>query len=74
MGCKCGETSNMFEYSSKLRVPKIKNKVKFRKFLKDCPIFVNMIEEHQQEKFRTLLRYIKLYRTKINGFDWTYIE
>jgi hypothetical protein len=74
MACKGKDKSKHFGYSHKLRVPKINNKVKFREFLNDCPIFVNCVSEKLQKDFREMLRYLKMYGVKINGKDWTYVE
>lgn len=75
MGCKCGQTDMRFFYSYKLRVPvSTKNKGKFRKFLDDCPIFVNMVKDHQREAFLDLLRAVGYYDKAINGQEWTRIQ
>ena len=75
MGCKCKNKDMQFSYSHKLRVPtSTKNKVKFRKFLDDCPIFVNMVSEEQQEAFLELLREVKYFNKTINGRKWTNIQ
>lgn len=67
-GCKCGNTDYHFSYSYKLRVPtSIKNKVLFRKFLEDCPIFVNCVPEELKPAFRDLLRKVKYFDKSING-------
>ena len=71
---KCGHDNNQFSLSPKLRPPKIDNKVKFRKFLDDCPIFVNMVREHQKEAFINLLRKVKYFNKTINGRRWTNIS
>lgn len=65
--------SKTFIYSDKLRVPSTKNKVKFRKFLDDCPQFVNCVPEDLQEDFRNLLRKVKYTGKSINGREWTRI-
>ena len=70
--CKCGTNDMWFEYSHKLRPPlTTKNKVKFRKFLDDCPIFVNCVPDELKEDFRNLLRKVKYTGRRINGFKWT---
>jgi len=72
--CKCGLTDKMFKYSDKIRTPRgTSNKVVFRKFLDDCPAFVNLIPESLQEDFLHLLRKIKYFNKSINGRDWTNI-
>lgn len=64
-----------FNYSYNLRVPNnIKNKAKFRKFLDDCPIFVNCVDENQRESFLDLLREVKYFNKTINGRKWTNIK
>jgi hypothetical protein len=52
----------------------IKNKAKFRKFLDDCPTFVNMVKDDQQEAFLNLLREVKYFNKTINGRIWTNIK
>jgi len=70
--CKCEDKSKTFRYSHKLRVPtSTKNKVKFRKFLDDCPIFANCVPDELQEDFRNLLRKVKYTGREINGHKWT---
>lgn len=67
-GCKCNNTDYHFSYSHKLRVPtSINNKVVFRKFLDDCPIFVNCVPEELLPAFRDLLRKVKYFDKPING-------
>lgn len=67
-GCKCSNDYYHFRYSHKLRVPtSLKNKVVFRQFLENCPIFVNCVPEHLESSFRDLLRYVKYYDKVING-------
>jgi hypothetical protein len=73
MRCKC-ENKDIFYYAHKIRVPLISNKSKFRKFLVDCPEFVNLVSENQRPKFIELLRKIKFFNMKINGQDWTNIS
>ena len=70
-GCKCGNTDYHFSYSYKLRVPtSIKNKVLFRKFLDDCPIFVNCVPEELKPAFRDLLRKVKYFdKSKVICLD-----
>lgn len=73
--CKCKDKSAKFVYSYKLRPPLLtKNKVKFRKFLDDCPTFVNMVSDDQQVMFLDLLREVKYFNKSINGRDWTNIK
>ena len=70
--CKCEDKSFCFDYSHKLRVPtSTKNKVVFRKFLDDCPQFVNCVPEELHEEFRSLLKRVKYTNTPINGQQWT---
>jgi hypothetical protein len=59
--------------SDKLRIPLTDNKVKFRKFLDDCPIFVNMVSIEQRPMFLDLLRDVKYFNKTINGQNWTNI-
>ena len=73
MRCKCLD-KDIFYYSSKLRVPLISNKSRFRKFLIDCPIFPNMVCDKQIPKFQSLLRKVKFYGKTINGIGWTNIN
>lgn len=73
-GCKCGKVDKQFRYSHKLRVPSTKNKVKFRKFLDDCPQFVNCVSVEQRKDFRKLLIRMKYFDKKINGQYWTVIN
>jgi len=64
-----------FIYSPKLRVPtNAKKRAAFRKFLDDCPIFVNCVAEDQREMFLDLLRYVKYFKKSINGQSWTNIK
>jgi hypothetical protein len=72
--CKCHNKNMTFEISDKLRPPSTKNKVKFRKFLDDCPIFVNMVKDHQREQFLELLRKVKYFNKAINDREWTNIS
>lgn len=73
--CKCGKQDMKFTYSYRLRPPQsTKNKVVFRKFLDDCPQFVNMVTEEQQPYFIELLRKVKYFHKSINGFEWTNIK
>lgn len=75
MGCKCTNTDMHFSYSHKLRVPtSTKNKARFRKFLDDCPNFVNMVSKEQQESFLMLLKEINYFDKSINGCQWTNIK
>lgn len=74
--CKCKDPaeSKRFTYSHKLRVPTTtENKAKFRKFLDDCPIFVNCVPEEYHEDFRNLLRKVKYTGRAINGHKWTIV-
>lgn len=70
--CKCTNKRKTFTYSHKLRVPSINNKVRFRKFLDDCPEFVNCVSDDLKEEFRSLLRTMKYFNKTINGQQWTY--
>jgi len=72
--CKCGTDLNRFNVSPKLRIPTTKNKVVFRQFLEDCPIFVNCVPEHLKPKFLDLLRKVKYFNRSINGHKWTNIK
>lgn len=75
MGCKCEDKFFNIRHSHKLRVPlSTKNKVVFRKFLDDCPIFVNCITEEQKPYFRDFLRKLKYFEKTINGHSFTYIS
>ena len=71
--CICLDSSKQFYHSHKLRVPPTKNKVVFRKFLIECPSFVNLVPEELHEDFRNLLRKVKFTEGIINGKDWTKI-
>lgn len=73
--CKCGNRDNIFQFSTRVRPPKnTDNKARFRQFLRDCPEFTNCITEEQRPLFLDLLRKIKMFKTEINGHEWTYIE
>lgn len=72
--CKCGTDEYRFRISGKLRVPSIKNKVKFRKFLDDCPIFPNCVPDNLKPLFVKLLKDVKYYDKKINGLNWTLVK
>jgi hypothetical protein len=75
MGCKCPDNSFTFDHSHKLRVPlTTKNKVVFRKFLKDCPTFVNCIPDELKPYFRDFLRKVKFFNVTINGREFTNIN
>ena len=75
MGCKCEDKSFTIRHTHKLRVPlTTKNKVVFRKFLNDCPQFVNCIEESQIPYFRDFLRKLKYFEEIINGRDFTFVK
>jgi hypothetical protein len=63
-----------FTYSDKLRVPPVDNKAKFRKFLDDCPIFINLVAESQRPDFLKLLREVKYFNKSVNGNEWTNIQ
>lgn len=71
--CKCDYDFHRFSLSYKVRVPDIKNKVKFRKFLDDCPIFPNCVPDGLKPMFRQLLADMKYFNKTINGYSWTYI-
>jgi len=74
MGCKCINKDMTFTYSHKLRVPtSTRNKAKFRKFLDDCPQFINMVQEHQREALIELLRDLK-YFNKFERLKWANIS
>lgn len=74
MGCKCGTTKYTIHHSHKVRAPlSTKNKVVFRKFLEDCPIFVNLVPEELYPHFRNLLIKVKFFDKKINGRDFTLV-
>jgi hypothetical protein len=67
--CKCGTTEHQFPFSYKLRPPKdISKKRKWRKFLKDCPAFVNMVSPPRFKEFNILLKKINWDKPYINGF------
>lgn len=70
----CQRSDHTFGHSHKLRVPTLKNKVKFRKFLVDTTIFFNVVPDHLIPKAQDLLRHVKLYNTTINGRLWTNIK
>ncbi len=73
--CKCNNDNYRFRYSYKLRPPlSLKNRVKFRKFLDDCPIFANCVSEEQRSMFLDLLRKVKYFNKSINGYKWTNIK
>ena len=73
--CKCGEKKYHTIISPRLRPPKnTKNKARFRKFLDDCPEFVNCISEEQQPMALKIFRKISLFNTKVNGMEWTNIK
>lgn len=72
--CNC-KGSLKFRYSSKLRPPEnTGNKVKFRKFLEECPTFVNCVPDELKEEFLGLLREVKAFNMTINGRQWTNIS
>lgn len=70
----CQTSHSTFGHSHKLRVPKVKNKVKFRKFILDVHIFFNVVPEALVPKAQALLRHVKLFDTTINGIAWTNIK
>ncbi len=70
----CQRSDYTFEHSHKLRVPKVSNKVKFRKFIVDTVIFLNVVPDHLKPKAQELLRHVKLFNTPINGREWTNIK
>lgn len=72
--CSCGKIDKKFSFSNKLRPPATKNKVKFRKFLDDCPQFANCVTEELQSDFRDLLTKVKYFNKAINGMQWTIIK
>jgi len=73
--CSCGTQEFLFTFSDKLRPPKTKNKAKFRKFLMDCPQFVNCVPEELMPRFKELLIKVKHPKnTPINGRKWTIIS
>lgn len=72
--CKCDNDFNRFQISSKLRIPDIKNKVKFRKFLYDCPQFPNCVPDNLKPMFKQLLADVKYFDKTINGYEWTKVS
>lgn len=54
--CSCGTTTYIFQFSHKLRPPTKGSKVKWRKFLKDCPQFCNCVGPGLQEEFGNFLK------------------
>lgn len=73
-GCKCNNLDYTIFYSHKVRAPlNTKNKVKFRAFLDDCPIFVNLIPSELEPHFKNLLIKVKYYNKTINGREFTFI-
>lgn len=73
--CKCEDSTHRFHMSDKVRAPtSTKNKVKFRKFLDVCPIFVNCVPDELRPDFLDLLRKIKYFNKVINGQEWTNIK
>ena len=76
---RCQHHEYSFGYSSKLRVPTdTKNKTKFRKFLDECCIFVNLVnyndDDSLRKEFRKLLIDVKYYDKTMNGFQWTLVK
>lgn len=75
MGCKCISKEYSFTYSYKLRVPlSTSNKVVFRKFLDECPQFVNMVPDELIPHFRNLLIKVKFFNKTINGREFTLVS
>ena len=72
--CKCNNSDFRFRISDKLRVPSTSNKVRFRKFLDDCPIFPNCVPPHLENDFKNLLRKVKYFDKVINGKQWTKVS
>ncbi len=70
----CQTNHSTFAHSHKLRVPKVKNKAKFRKFIVDVQIFLNVVPDELRPKAQELLRHVKLFNTTINGYSWTNIK
>lgn len=74
-GCKCPNELNVIFFSHRLRPPlRIRNKARFRKFLDDCPSFVNMVPERLRSEFRKLLIDVKYFNKTINGMEWTRVD
>jgi len=66
--CSCGTTVNIIGHSHKLRPPTTKNKVVWRKFIKDCPQFINLVSGEAIEPFNKFLKSISWDNNdKING-------
>lgn len=60
-----------FEYSYKLRVPlNWKKRAVFRKFLDDCPNFVNLVSVEQKDKLIKLLKDIRYFEKSTKGPEW----
>ena len=57
----------VFHHSHKLRVPKFKNKAKFRKFLFDVKIFFNCVTAEQKPYLDELCKDLKITGKKLNG-------
>lgn len=67
--CKCGTVEYTFPFSYKLRPPSdITKKVKWRKFIQDCPAFINLVQPELSQKFNEFLEKIKWNQKHINGF------
>ena len=74
MGCRCKLDDKKFTYSNKLRVPmSTRNKALFRKFLDECPIFVNRVPDELIPDFQRLLRHVKYFKKEVNAHEWTYV-
>lgn len=72
--CNCVDKTKEFYHSPKCRAPlNTRNKERFRRFLRSCPIFVNCVPEELYEDFRNLLRKVKWKGGVINGKEWTKI-
>lgn len=73
--CKNKHDSKIIYYSDKLRPPlTTSNKFVFRKFLDDCPQFVNLVPQELRFDFLEFLRKIKYFGKSINGQEWTNIK
>lgn len=72
--CSCGTNEYTFRFYHKLRPPKTKNKVVFRKFLRDCPEFANLVPDYLKPMFRDLLRKVKFFDEAVNGHGWTVVS
>ena len=57
----------MFHCSHKLRIPKYKNRVRFRTFVRKVHIFFNMVRDEQKPLLDEVAKELKLTGINVNG-------